>query len=271
MPTVEARTSLRPHPGIRLVVFDFDGTISWLRHGWPEIMLGLFRERLPFKPGTADRRVDESLREIVLGLNGRPTLVQMTRFAEYSRRFGGPSPDPEELHLEYQRRLDREIAARMERIREGRAAPDEFLVFGARPLFEKLRSDGLILVILSTTPQGRVVEEAEMLGIAPFFGGRIYGGTGDPARFSKRDVFRRLLHTEGASDRPWLSFGDGPVEIADTKALRGIAIGVCSDERQNGSGRADAFKRRQLLDAGADAVMPDYRDAAALMDYLLGR
>ena len=113
--------------------------------------------------------------------------------------------------------------------------------------------------------------KVEMLGIAPLFGGRIHGGTGDPARFSKRDVFRRLLHTEGASDRPWLSFGDGPVEIADTKALGGIAIGVCSDERQNGSGRTDAFKRRQLLDAGADAVMPDYRDAAALMDYLLGR
>ena len=33
-------------------------------------------------------------------------------------------------------------------------------------------------------------------------------------------------------------------------------------------GVMDAFKRKQLLDAGADAAIPDFRDAIALMDAL---
>ncbi|MEI9896772.1 MAG: hypothetical protein WDN28_23655 [Chthoniobacter sp.] len=43
---------------------------------------------------------------------------------------------------------------------------------------------------------------------------------------------------------------------------------MCSDEDHNGSGVMDAFKRRQLLEAGADAAIPDFRDAIALVDFL---
>jgi hypothetical protein len=68
-----------------------------------------------------------------------------------------------------------------------------------------------------------------------------------------------------------LSFGDGPVEIECTKKLGGIAIAICSDETENGSGRMDPTKHSQLLQAGADAALPDFRDAPALMQYLLQR
>jgi hypothetical protein len=39
---VEIKPSFSPHPQISHVVFDFDGTLSWLRHSWPEIMYELF-------------------------------------------------------------------------------------------------------------------------------------------------------------------------------------------------------------------------------------
>ena len=36
------------------VVFDFDGTLSWLRHGWPELMLEVFEENMPPSLSTRD-------------------------------------------------------------------------------------------------------------------------------------------------------------------------------------------------------------------------
>ncbi len=142
---------------------------------------------------------------------------------------------------------------------------------GARLLLEKLLTHGLTPVILSSTVEERVREEAALLELTRYFGLHIYGGTGDLVKFSKKAVFQRLFSTEGIAGPNLLSFGDGPVELANTKELGGLAIAVCSDEHHNGSGLMDPFKQRQLLDAGADAAIPDYRDAGALLDYLLGK
>ena len=46
----------------------------------------------------------------------------------------------------------------------------------------------------------------------------------------------------------------------------GLSVGVASDENVHGTGRIDAPKRKLLLAAGADLVVPDYRDAAALIE-----
>jgi phosphoglycolate phosphatase-like HAD superfamily hydrolase len=44
-----------------------------------------------------------------------------------------------------------------------------------------------------------------------------------------------------------------------------------SDEEQNGSGRMHPQKRKLLVAAGADAVIPDYRDATALIETILNK
>ena len=54
-------------------------------------------------------------------------------------------------------------------------------------------------------------------------------------------------------------------------SLCGSMVAVASDEANNGSGRVDPWKRQRLLGVGADAVIPDYRDAIPLVDYLLGK
>jgi phosphoglycolate phosphatase-like HAD superfamily hydrolase len=271
LPSVEWVRPLAPRPGISLVVFDFDGTLSWLRHGWPRIMLELFRQRFPRREEEAPEMIDELLEDAIISLNGKPTIFQMRRFAELVAQRGTAPPDAETLRAEYQRRLDEAIARRSEKIRCGQARQDDYVLHGARPLVEHLLTAGLAVAILSSTVVERVREEAELLGLAPLFGARIHGGTGDPLQFSKRAVLEQLLREAACDGGALLAFGDGPVEIADTKQLGGIAIGVCSDEEENGSGRSDAEKRRQLVAAGADAVIPDFRDAIPLVDYLLGR
>ncbi len=256
-------------PGIRLVVFDFDGTLSWLRHGWPHLMSGVVLDEFPLHPGETRAQLLESLIDQILSLNGKPSVFQARLLCDELSKRGGPTHDADSINTEFTARLDRAIAERIASIRGGVAKPDDYVICGGRAFLQQLAQRGLELAILSTTQQSRVIEEARLLGIADYFGSHIYGGTGDPKLFSKRAIFERLLKERGLRGDQLLSFGDGPVEIRDTKELGGSAVAVCSDEDQNGSGKIDTCKRRLLMEAGAVAAIADYREAPALMEELL--
>lgn len=267
--TAQMTPGFIPRPAISHVIFDFDGTLSWLRHGWPEIMCELFRAHFPVRAGETAAAVHDLLLGEILALNGRPTIFQMIRFCEMVGERGGPALDAETLRAEYQRRLDEAIEQRSRLIRRGAASADDFVVHGARALLEEMQRRRLTLIILSSTIEQRVKAEAQLLHLTSFFGRHIYGGGAEARQFSKKAVISRLLREENIRGENILSFGDGPVEIENTKEAGGAAIAVASDENQNGSGIMDPWKRRQLLAAGADAVIADYREGVALLDYLL--
>lgn len=246
------------------VIFDFDGTLSWLRSGWPDVMTGLFLELLPESLAGRDGFRSELRREI-LALNGKPSIHQMHRFHEQAGMLGCSVPGPESLLELYLRRLDVTLLERTRRISTGAARPGDFLIAGALELLPWLRAGGLRLIILSGTAEADVKKEARLLGLEEFFGEHIYGST--PGRnFSKKDVIDRIIAHERIEGCHLLSFGDGPVEIEFTKAVGGLAIGVASDEQTNGSGLLDADKREHLQRAGADAIIPDYRDVRPLLE-----
>ena len=83
-------------------------------------------------------------------------------------------------------------------------------------------------------------------------------------------VIDRILQENAIPGDRLLAFGDGYVEIENTKGVGGLAVAVASDEAHNGSGQLDQWKRQRLLGVGADLVIPDYRDASALLDCVLG-
>ena len=269
--TIELASSFSARPPISHVIFDMDGTLSWLRHGWPQIMCELFRAHFPVLAGETEKTVHDLLISEILSLNGRQSIYQMIAFCERVRKRDGDCPGPDELLHEYQHRLDAVIEERSQKLLRGETKPDEFVVFGARAFLEKLRQRGLTLIILSGTIEHRVKHEAALLGLAEFFGKHIYGGTMDHSPFSKKLVIDRLLREEAISGNQLLSFGDGPVEIAETKNVGGLAVAVASDEEENGSGIADPWKREQLRKAGADAVMADYRNADELLKRIFGK
>src|SRR5919204_4145588 len=72
-----------PRGRFRAVLFDFDGTLSLLREGWPAVMTALMLDELR-RTGTDEPgdRLAAVVEGIVIGLNGRPTIVQMQRLAE---------------------------------------------------------------------------------------------------------------------------------------------------------------------------------------------
>lgn len=254
---------------IKHVVFDFDGTLSWLRHGWPAMMLDVFAAHLPEADPVAQASVRTELLRLVMALNGKPTIFQIHAFSQYAAARNVRVPEPEHLRRAYQDALDEHIAERAKWVRTGTAAEDAYVVAGARPLLEYLRAKNVRLSVLSSTVEHRVREEADLLGLASYFEGRIHGSPPDPTGFSKRAVFEKILSVEGIGGDALLAFGDGPEEIKTARLLGGIAIAVCTDEHVNGSGACDPLKREQLLEAGAHAAIADFNAAPALLAPLL--
>ncbi|MBK9138273.1 MAG: HAD family hydrolase [Verrucomicrobia bacterium] len=267
---VEFAPGFAPRRGISHVLFDFDGTLSLIRQGWPDVMVPMFAELLPPLPGETveDRR--RLAFEDIMRLNGKQTIYQMIQLADRIRERGGTPGDPLAYKHEYLRRLDLRIADRVNGLKTGRLRPDDLLVYQSRSLLEELQRRGLRLYLASGTDEAYVKQEAALLDIQRYFGPHIYGALDDYKQFSKKMVIERILRENAIPGAALLSFGDGYVEIQNTKEVGGLAVAVASDEAHNGSGRMDEWKRQRLLGVGADVVIPDFRDALPLLRCLLG-
>ena len=130
----------------------------------------------------------------------------------------------------YLSRLDDKIRDRVEGLRAGSLAPDELLVPGARRLIEALRNRGLQLYLASGTDQPYVREEAGLLQIDPYFGGRIFGALDDYQSFSKQILIGKIISESDFAGEEFLAFGDGYIEIQNVKQVGGVAVGVATDE-----------------------------------------
>ena len=263
------RLSRREPP--RHVVFDFDGTLSLIREGWPQVMVPMMVEILQAagtdEPADALRHM---VFEFVMQLNGKQTIYQMIRLAEEVRRRGGTAEEPSVYKQMYHDRLMERIAGRREALRSGKTAPREMLVPYSLEILQELRRRQVALYLASGTDERYVIEEARMLGLEEYFGRHIYGALDDYKTFSKALVIQRILQENRVDGRLLLGFGDGYVEIQNIKSVGGTAVAVASDERGR-SGKPDAWKRDRLIGVGADVVIPDFRDWQPLLDYLWGK
>ena len=244
----------------RCAVFDFDGTLSLLRGNWQGLMVPMMVDALAaLKTGESQAELTAIVEEFVTRLTGQPTMQQMYALVDEIEKRGHRRPDPT-THLH--RFLDMLLArttARIEEIQSGKKPPDEFLVPNSRLLVERLVADGLCLVIASGTELADVRRESQILQIDRYFGERIFGPINNDPQFSKERVLRQLMADFGFQGQEIASIGDGPAEIRAIKAVGGLAIGVASDEVHQ-DGRINALKRDHLLRAGADVIIPDYRD-----------
>jgi len=270
-PSVELPAPVAPRPEITHVLFDFDGTLSIIRQGWPEVMVPMFVEMLPDTPGETQEDQTRIVLDDIMRLNGKQTIYQMIQLADRIKERGGEPQEPLWYKHEYLRRLEAMISERVEKLRTGQLPTDALLVHESRALLQHLKDRGLQLYLASGTDDYAVKREAELLGITEFFGPNIYGALDDYKSFSKKIIIDRILAEHGISGAQLLAFGDGYVEIQNTKEVGGLAVAVASDEANNGSGRVDPWKRERLLGVGADAVIPDFRDAISFVDALLGR
>ena len=265
---IEIIDSAVPRGRIRHALFDFDGTLSLIREGWQGVMIPMMVELIRQAPGAEDEGAVHALvKEYVTRLTGRQTIYQMIRLAEEIEKRGGRPLEPLAYKRMYHERLLERIEGRLSDLEAGRVAPDEMMVPGGRAILEGLGARGVRCYLASGTDEPYVRHEAELLGIAGYFAG-IYGAHDDYQSHEKRIVIQRIIAENRLSGPEFVAFGDGYVEIEDTRAAGGVAVGVASDEaRREG---IDEWKRSRLIEAGAQIIIPDFREHAALLGYLLG-
>jgi phosphoglycolate phosphatase len=138
---------------------------------------------------------------------------------------------------------------------------------GSHSLLQSFCRRGLTLYLASGTDLQYVRREAELLGVAQFFGPRIYGALDDFQNFSKKMVIEQILKESELKGDELLGFGDGFVEIEEVKKAGGVAVAVASDEVKRAG--INLWKRNRLIQAGADLVIPDYRQLDRLVGYLM--
>lgn len=250
------------------VLFDFDGTLSLIREGWPEVMIPLMVEILQ-ATGTDEppQVLHRICNNFVTELTGKQTIYQMIRLAEEVSKRGGRPEDPLTYKKQYLDRLMDRIIDRREGLRTGRIAPEAMMVPYSFELLDSLKQRGAALYLASGTDEPDVAEEVRLLKLDRYFGPHVYGAQDDYRTFSKAQVIERILRENALQGPSLLGFGDGFVEIQNIKTVGGTAVAVASDEAAR-SGRPDPWKRDRLIGAGADLVIPDYHDFQPLVDYL---
>ena len=113
-------------------LFDFDGTLSLIREGWPDVMVPMMVEILR-DTGTSES--EEELHEIsyrfVMELTGKQTIYQMIRLAEEVTKRGGQPMSPSQYKHVYHERLMVRIQSRHDNLRTGHVPAQDMLVPGS--------------------------------------------------------------------------------------------------------------------------------------------
>lgn len=273
---VEIITGLPPDRAFTHVIFDHDGTISTLRQGWENVMEPMMiRAILGDTAPDADDAMREEVRDAVRAYidqsTGIQTLVQMQGLVALVRRF---KCVPEASILDaygykdlYNRQLLALVEGRVQKLQCGELHLADVTVKKAVDLMRVLHGKGIHLYLASGTDQADVEREAALLGYHGLFDGRIFGAVGDVTREAKRMVLERIMNDIGGDARAHiLVVGDGPVEMREAHKRGAYAVGVASDEVRR-YGWNDA-KRRRLIEAGADIIIPDFSQLDRLVPML---
>jgi len=251
----------------RVVLFDFDGTISVIRSGWMDVMVPMMVEILAdLNSGESEEALTAVVREFVGRLTGKQTIYQTMALADEVTKRGGTPKDPLEYKKQYLDLLWEGIKDRVAALEKGEAAPEQYVVPGALVLLEVLKERGLTMYLASGTDQEYMRHEADLLGVTKYFEGGVFGALDDYKSFSKAILIQKIIASAEYAGDQFLGFGDGFVEIQNVKDVGGVAVGVASDEPH--CQQVDPWKRDRLARVGADFIIPNYLAHDELMSTL---
>jgi rfaE bifunctional protein kinase chain/domain len=266
-----------PHQlNISHAIFDHDGTISTLREGWEQIMVpmmikAILGEHFQDADEAIYHKVHDRVIDFVDKTTGIQTLVQMKGLVDLVREFGLV---PEEQILDefgykqiYNDELLKMVRVREAKLSRGELSLEDVTLKNAVKLLETLHKSGVTLYLASGTDEVDVKNEARILGYDHLFEGGIYGAVGDVKKEAKKIVLDRILNDIGdAKTGQVAAFGDGPVEIRETRKRGGITVGIGSNEVKRHS--LNENKRSRLIKAGADIIIPDFSQLPKLLQLL---
>jgi rfaE bifunctional protein kinase chain/domain len=260
---------------IRHAIFDHDGTLSTLREGWESIMApmmikAILGNRFMEADEALYQKVNSRVNEVIDRTTGIQTLVQMKFLVDLVREFACV---PREKILDesgykniYNEELLRMVGERERKLKTGELSLEDLTIKNALAFLQKLHDAGIELYLASGTDAADVENEARVLGYDHLFGDRIFGAVGDIKVEAKRVVLNRILNAIGDASESLVTFGDGPVEIRETRKRGGITVGIASNEQKRFG--LNERKRSRLIKAGADIIVPDFSQYKSLLGLL---
>jgi len=210
-------------------------------------------------------RIQDVVRTYVANTTGKQTIYQMIRLVEEIKIRGGKPAPPLEYKEQYHQRLMHRIIERLEGLRKGEIEPVDMVVPGAFEALEEISNSGVKCFLASGTDEKYVFDEANLLGVSGYFE-KIYGALDDYENFSKKMVIQKIIHDNQLSGSELVAFGDGYVEIENTKEVGGITIGMATNEAERCG--IDSWKRDRLIESGVDVILADFVPFSELWNYL---
>jgi rfaE bifunctional protein kinase chain/domain len=273
---IEIINKWRDNLNIKHAIFDNDGTISTLREGWEQIMApvmvkAILGEKHLEEDETIYKKVKSRVNELIDKTTGIQTLMQMKILLGLIKEFGFV---PEDKMLDefgykevYNTELMQMVKQREEKLLRGELTIEDLTLKNAGLFLKRLNNSGIKLYLTSGTDEEDVKHEASIIGHDYLFEGRIYGAVGDINKEAKKMVLDRILDSIGDSEAGQIvTFGDGPVEIRETRKRGGLTVGIASNElRRYGLNQT---KRTRLIKAGADIIVPDFSQSDQLLRLL---
>ncbi len=253
---------------VRHAILDFDGTISLIRDGWQNVMVPMMIDVLMETPTDESRKqLESTVVKFVDQLTGKQTIYQMIRLCEEIQKRGGTAKDPLDYKDMYNDRLLPIVNDRITKLENQEMKSNDLRVPMSLEFLQKLTAYDIKCYLASGTDIEFVKHEAKLLGVAEYFDGEIFGALREFSKFSKEMVIKKILADFDLNGSELLIVGDGYVEIQNAKSVNAIAVGVVTKE--NNVYDMNANKRQRLIRAGADIIIPDFREADQLLSYLL--
>jgi len=272
---IELCYQLIPFGRIKHAVFDNDGTISTLRQGWEQIMApvmikAILGDRYQTASETLYHKVRNRVIDYIDKSTGVETIIQMQALVEIVKEFGIVPANKildkfgyKKIYIDAMMEL---VNQRIAKFKRGELDITDYTIKGALEFLKALQQRGIKLYLASGTDHKDVVAEVTALGYAHFFDGRIYGALDDVAKYSKKMVIERIMRENNLQGPELVVFGDGPVELRESRKRDGLAVGIASDEiRRHG---LNIEKRTRLVKAGANIITPDYSQCQKLLELL---
>jgi len=270
---------VRPFSGRPLSVglFDFDGTISDERVGWPNLIVANNVAYLIAlsSPHLEHREAEELVLADIEATIGIPTYLQMKRLRAIIEKHGyqGPKLDPQMFKDSYNDALVGMVSSRRAQLATGEMTMDALRVDGAMELLGELNARlarGIYLA--SGSDLDAVTESVEHLGYSEYFPEQRIAAAGSlgPEDDAKEAVVQGLLDDTGIRGEELVTFGDGFPEMLYTHRAGGVGVGVVSRDKSHYEHLGHftvAQKKQRLLNAGAHLIVHNpYQHVPELLD-----
>ncbi len=255
---------------VKVVLFDFDGTLSTLRAGWEEVMIPFMQESIvgECQLSIAEMQMlQDEIEAYIDQSTGIQTVYQMRWLVNKIQESGWNATVLDEwgYKAEYNRQLLLNVQKKIQQLESGDMQPENYLMKGSLAFLRTLSGLGVEMFVASGTDHPDVVREAGVLQVDSFFKD-IAGAPVSHAECSKEKVMKALMETKNLKGNEFAVIGDGKVEIQLAKEYGSLAFGLASDENRREG--INPVKEKRLSNAGADHIAGDFQNQAEWLGWL---